>query len=431
MKILMKDILAVIQKNGSYAVEKTTIYIEGNQIVGINDYAEEFTPDITIDGNNKLAIPGLMNAHTHAYMSLFRNYADDVPFSKWLFDNILPLEDKLTGEDSYWGSMLGIMEMINTGTTCFTDMYMFKNETSRAVDETGIRACLSRGLVGNGSSDEGGIRRIREAKEEIDYWKTKKNDKISFMVAPHAPYTCDDKYLLDVVNFARDYKLGINIHLSESRNELEDINARYHCSPTEYLEKLGVFDGNTLVAHCVHLKDKDIDILSKKKVNVVTCPVSNLKLGNGIAPISRLLEHNINVCLGTDGAASNNTLNMLKELQFVTLIHKGNEEKADIISASTGLKFATENAAKALYPDQRIGKIEVGYKADIAILDIDKPQYYPRNNLISALSYSTTGEEVITVIVDGKVLMENKEFKTIDTEKVKYHANKINSRLIQ
>lgn len=431
MKILIKDILAVIEKNGSYAVEKATIYIEGNQIVGINDYAEEFIPDIKIDGNNKLAIPGLMNAHTHAYMSLFRNYADDVPFSQWLFDNILPLEDKLTGEDSYWGSMLGIMEMINTGTTCFTDMYMFKNETSRAVDETGIRACLSRGLVGNGSSDEGGIRRIREAKEEIDYWKTKKNDRISFMVAPHAPYTCDDKYLADVVNFARDYKLGINIHLSESRNELEDIYARYQCSPTEYLEKLGVFDGNTLAAHCVHLKDNDIDILSKKKVNVVTCPVSNLKLGNGIAPISRLLEHNINVCLGTDGAASNNTLNMLKELQFVTLIHKGNEEKADIISASTGLKFATENAAKALYPDQRIGKIEIGYKADIAILDIDKPQYYPRNNLISALAYSTTGEEVITVIVDGKVLMENKEFKTIDTEKVKYHTNKINSRLIQ
>jgi len=430
MRILIEDILTVIEKEDNYVVQETSIYIENDKIVGIGTYEKEFKPEVTISGKNKLAIPGLINAHTHAYMSLFRNCADDLPFSKWLFDHILPLEDKLTGEDAYWGSMLGIMEMIRTGTTCFTDMHMFINETSKAADESGIRACITRGLVGNGK-DEGGIRRIKEAKEEIEYWKAKGNDRITFMVAPHAPYTCDDKYLLDVIDFAKDYQLGINIHLSESRNELADIYSRYQCTPTEYLYNLGVFDNNTLAAHCVYLTENDIKLLSENKVNVVTCPVSNLKLGNGIAPITSLMDSNINICLGTDGAASNNTLNMFKELQFVTLIHKGKEEKADVVSASTGLKFATTNGAKALGLGKELGKIEVGYKADITILDIDKPQYYPRNNLLSALAYSTTGEEVTTVIVNGAILMKDNEYQTIDTEKIKFHVNKISDRLMK
>ncbi|TAH73711.1 MAG: amidohydrolase [Anaerolineaceae bacterium] len=426
MTILIKNILAIEEKDSDLYVEETSIYIENDRIVDIGN--SDYKADIIIDGKNKLAIPGMINNHTHAYMSLFRNYADDLPFSQWLFDKILPLEDKLTGEDAYWGTMLGIMEMIKTGTTCFTDMYIFINETSRAVDETGIRASLSRGLVGSGD-DEEGRRRINEARKEIEYWKANGNDRLSFIVAPHAPYTCDDKYLLNVIDFARDYNLGINIHLSESRNEIAEINSKYKCSPTEFLNKLGLFDLNTLAAHCVYLSDNDINILSEKNVNVVTCPVSNLKLGNGIAPISKLIDKGVNVCLGTDGAASNNTLNMFKELQFVTLIHKGIEEKADVISASTGLKFATSNAAKALGLENKIGKIKIGYKADITILDIDKPQYYPRNNLISALAYSTNGDEVSTVIVDGKILMNNNEFLTIDEEKVKYHINSISKRL--
>lgn len=427
MKILIKNILTVQEKEADFQVKETSIYIENDRIVDIGN--NEYEADVIIDGKNKLAIPGLINSHTHAYMTVFRNYADDLPFSQWLFEKILPLEDRLTGEDAYWGTMLGIMEMIRTGTTCFTDMYIFINEACRAVDDTGIRACLSRGLVGSGD-DEGGMQRINEAKREIDFWKGKGNDRISFVIAPHAPYTCDDKYLLNVINFAKDYNLGINIHLSESRNEIAEIYDKYKCTPTEFLNRLGLFELNTLAAHCVYLSDNDIDILSEKKVNVITCPVSNLKLGNGIAPITKLLNRNVNVCLGTDGAASNNTLNMFKELQFVTLIHKGMEEKADVISASTGFKFATANAAKALGFDNKIGKIEVGYKADITILDIDKPQYYPRNNLLSALAYSTNGDEVNTVIVDGKILMRDNEFLTIDEEKVKYHIRNISKRLL-
>ncbi len=430
MKILIKDILAILEREGEFCVQETSIYIEEDKIAGVGAYEGEFVPEVVIDGKNKLAIPGLINAHTHSYMSLFRNCADDLPFHQWLFDHILPLEDKLTPEDAYWGSMLGIMEMIKTGTTCFTDMYMFVNETSRAVEESGIRACLSRGLVGNGD-DEGGIRRINEAKKEIEYWKERDNSRISFMIAPHAPYSCDDLYLRKVTDLAKEYGLGINIHLSESKNELSEIQEKYQCTPTEFLNRVGVFDCPTLAAHCVQLTEQDKRLLAEKKVNVVTCPVSNLKLGNGIAPIPELMEQGINLCLGTDGAASNNTLNLFKELQFVTLLHKGTTGRAEAVSAAEGLRFATVNGAKALGLEGKVGKIEAGYQADLTLLDIDKPQYYPRNNLLSALAYSTTGEEVNTVLVDGKLLMKDNEFLTVDTEKVKYHINKITDRLYQ
>lgn len=428
MKILIKDILVALYNDNKYVVQDANIFIEDDKIIGINDSPQDFKPDKVIDGNNKLLLPGLINAHTHSYMTLFRNYADDLPFKEWLFDNILPLEDKLSGEDAYWGSMLGIIEMLKTGTTCFTDMYMFIHETAKAVEESGIRACLSRGLVGK-DNNAGGIRRINEAKEEIDYWTKKGTNRLSFMLAPHAPYSCDSQYLRKVIDEAKALEVGLNIHLSESKNEVDEIRSLYNCSPVEYLYKLGFFEIKTLAAHCVHMSDSDIEILANNCVNVVTNPVSNLKLGNGIAPIAKMISNNINVCMGTDGAASNNSLNLFKELHFVTLIHKGIQEDAELISASTGLEFITINGAKALGLDRIIGKIEVGMKADLIILDIDRPQFYPRNNLISALAYSSTGEEVETVIVDGKILIEKNEYKTIDVEKVIYKAKEISAKL--
>jgi len=370
-------------------------------------------------------IPGLVNAHNHSYMTLFRNSADDLPFDKWLFEKIMPQEDQLSGDNVYWGSMLGIMEMINTGTTCFADMYMFVNETSRAVEESGIRANLSRGLV---DIDGGGDRRLHEALSEIEDYKMGDHDRIKFLLAPHAPYTCSKGYLEKVISEARKLDLGINTHLSETRKEVKDIQDQYGLTPTGYLNQLGLFDQQTLAAHCVYLTEADRDILHQKKVHVVTNPTSNLKLGNGISAIKQLMNSGVNICLGTDGAASNNTLNIFKEMQLISLIHKGIHEDAELISAQEALQFATSAGAKAL-GYERLGEIKSGYLADLSIIDLDKPQYYPRNNLIAALVYSTTGEEVETVIVNGKVLMDKKVYKTIDAERVKYEVIKINNRL--
>ena len=425
MRILIENASVVLNIDNLYTVTTKCIEIEGRYIKSVLDIAPSLEFDMVIDGRNKLVIPGLINAHNHSYMTLFRNSADDLPFDQWLFKKIIPQEDQLTGENVYWGSMLAIMEMINTGTTCFADMYMFVNETTRAVEESGIRANLSRGLV---DIDGGGERRLQEALSEINDWTKGDHDRIKFLLAPHAPYTCSKEYLKNVISKAHQLDLGINTHLSETRKEVKDIQAQYGLTPTGYLNELGAFDQQTLAAHCVYLTEEDMDILYQKKVNVISNPTSNLKLGNGIAPIKQLKNKGINVCLGTDGAASNNTLNIFKEIQLISLIHKGVHEDAELITAQEALTFATSAGAKAL-GYERLGEIKAGYLADLSIIDLDKPQYYPRNNLIAALVYSTTGEEVETVIVNGKVLMYKNVFKTIDAERVKYEVTRINNRL--
>ncbi len=429
MRILISDIDTVRQSEGILSIEKTSVCIEGQHILSVGSQPEGFVPDKIIRGQNKLLMPGLINAHTHSYMTLFRNYADDLPFHNWLFDHILPLEDRLTAEDCYWGSLLAIMEMIRTGTTCFFDMVMFIHETANAVAESGIRACLSRGLVGEGS-DAGGQRRLTEAKDEINRWQGNSDTLLRFMFSAHAPYTCDPKFLEIVIAEAKAHGMGLCIHLAESWKEVETIHEKYGVTPTEYLNQIGFFDEHTLAAHCIYLTESDLDVLAAKKVSVVTNPVSNLKLGNGFAPLKGMKERHINVCLGTDSAASNNTQNLFKDLQFVTLIHKGVNEDAEMISAEEGFKMATVNGAKALGMDRHVGRIEVGMKADLVIMDMDQPHFYPKNNLISALAYSASGYEVETVMVNGKILYENNEFKTIDAEKVRYHIERISKRLV-
>lgn len=423
MKILIDNASVIINKDGEFIVKNKSIIIEDKYIKQVEDTVDSKDFDVVIDGSNKLVIPGLINAHNHSYMTLFRNSADDLPFNQWLFKKIIPQEDRLKSKDVYWGSMLGIMEMINTGTTCFTDMYMFVNETTRAVEESGIRASLSRGLV---DMDGGGERRLDEALSEINNWKN--HDRIKFLLAPHAPYTCSEDYLRKIISEAKNKKLGINIHLSETRKEVADIQTEHGLTPTGYLNHLGLFEQETLAAHCVHLTDEDMIILKQKQVHVVSNPTSNLKLGSGIAPIKEMMSRGINICLGTDGAASNNSLNMFKELQLMSLIHKGIHEDAAMITAQEVIEFATHAGAKAL-GYERLGEIRAGYLADLSIIDLDRPQYYPRNNLVSALVYSTTGEEVETVIVNGKILMQNKVYKTIDAERVKYEVTQINNRL--
>lgn len=426
MKILIKGILTIIHNNENFFVSKKNIYIKDDLIIGVTRVPEDFHPDKIIDGKDKLLIPGLINCHTHAYMSIFRNLADDLSFNDWLFKNVMPLEDKLTDEDAYWGANLSIIEMLKSGTTCFTDMHMHINQTTKAVDESGIRAVITRGLSGD-LNDGGGLRRINEAKQEMDNYKG--HERISFMLGPHAPYTCDEEYLSFIVSTAKENNFGINIHVSESENEIAEMKKARGCTPVEFLNNIGLFDVPVVAAHCVQITDSDMDILAKKNVNVAINPKSNMKLGNGFAPISKMLEKGINICIGTDGAASNNSLNLFSEMNAAALIYKGSERNAQAVSAAQVFNFATVNAAKALGFTDKIGTIEENKKADLVILDLKHPQLNPRRNLVSALSYSANGQEVDTVIVEGKILMENRELKTIDEEKVYYNIAKICDKL--
>ncbi|MCL2221223.1 MAG: amidohydrolase [Oscillospiraceae bacterium] len=429
MNILIKDILTLLPKSelsDDPEVKSCSVYIKDGIIESTTTEPEGFKADKTISGGGKLLMPGLINAHTHTSMSLLRNCADDLLFNEWLFGKIIPLEDKLTGKDCYWGALLAIMEMIKTGTTSFIDMYYFLDDITSAVDESGIRAVLSRGLIGNADDPSLGESRLREAFEALDKWKN--HDRISFMLAPHAPYTCDEGFQRVVAGEAKRLGLRINTHISESLTEVENIKNTYGCSPVEILDKTGLLTDKTVGAHCVHISDNDIEILADRGVCVVTNPVSNLKLANGIAPIPKLLKAGVKVALGTDGASSNNTLNMFRELSILALIHKGAGHDPLAVTACEGVSIATKGGAAAMGRSD-LGVIKPGNVADLVILNLDTPNMQPCNNLVSALAYSTNGSEVETVMVGGRVIMENREFLTIDSERVYHEVSMICERI--
>ena len=420
--ILIRDILALLPEGA----RTCSVYISGGTIASVSGEPEGFEVDKTIHGAGKMLIPGLVNAHTHAPMTLFRNCADDLLFNDWLFGRIMPLEDKLTADDCYWGTMLAIMEMLRSGTTSFIDMYYFLGALARAVDESGIRAVLSRGLSGGEDDPAGGEKRLREALDEPGRWKG--HERISFMLAPHAPYTCGEGYQREIAAEARRQGLAINTHVSESLAEIEAIRGKYGCTPVELLDRTGLLTDTTVAAHCVHVTDGDIAILASRGVTVATNPVSNLKLANGVAPVPKMLEAGVRVALGTDGAASNNALNMFRDLSVLSLVHKGASRDARAVGAREGLAIATRNGALAMGRGD-LGAIAPGNAADLAILDLGRPNMQPVNDPVSALAYSANGSEVETVIVGGKVLMDCGAFLTIDSDRVLYEASRTCDRI--
>jgi 5-methylthioadenosine/S-adenosylhomocysteine deaminase len=422
MKILIRDILAVLPDG----VKICSVAVDNGVIAAVGTMPADFKAEKTIFGSGKMLIPGLINAHTHAYMTVFRNCADDLKFNDWLFGRILPLEDKLTPEDCYWGSLLGIMEMLSTGTTCYNDMYIFTDASARAATESGIRAVLSRGLVGDDGDPKGGQRRLEEAFSELIEWQGE--DALSFMLAPHAPYTCGEQYQKAVAEHARQLGVGIHTHISESQAELDTVRTSYGCTPPELMDKTGLLTSRTTAAHCVYLTDSDIALLSARGVSVATNPVSNLKLANGVAPVPKMLKAGINVALGTDGAASNNSLNMFRDLGLLSVLHKGVTGDPQAVTAREAFEIATKNGAKALGLSG-VGEIRPGMKADLAVLDLDRPNIQPLNDPLAALCYSLNGSEVETVMVGGKILMENREFLTLDRDKVLYEVNAICERI--
>ena len=419
MNILVKDILAVLP--GETVV--CSVYITDGVIASVTSAPEGFMPDKTIHGSGKMLIPGFVNAHTHTSMTIFRNCADDLLFNDWLFGRIFPLEEKIVGDDCYWGTTLAVMEMLRSGTTAFVDMYYFTDFCARAVIDSGIRAVYSRGLTGDTVTGE---EKLRETLEEYSRWKG--YDNLSFMLAPHAPYTCDDGFQRVVAEEAKRQGLAINTHLSESLAEIETIREQYSCSPIELFDRTGLLSDTTIAAHCVQVSDSDIELMAKRGVSVATNPVSNLKLANGVAPVPKLLKAGVKVALGTDGAASNNSLNMFRELSVLTLVHKGFNHDAQAVSAREGFDIATKNGGLAIGRSD-IGEIKPGNTADLVILDLDRPNMQPVNDPVAALAYSANGSEVETVIVGGKVIMDNRDFLTIDADKAIYEVSKICERI--
>lgn len=430
MNMLIRNVHVITMDDDDRLYPEGCIAIKGDTIAYVGDeenLPSGFMPDEVIEGRDMLALPGFVNAHTHSAMSLFRGYANDTPLMDWLAQKIWPLEDRLQPEDAYWLSMLSIAEMLMSGVTAFADMYMFMEQTAKAVEHSGIRAVLARGLQGPDSRSE---QRIMENRRLWEEWHGRAEDRIRVMVGPHAIYTCDGRYLRRCMDLAEQLGVGLHIHLAETRAEVEEALKKYGKTPVEYLESLGFFNLPVLAAHCVHLTDRDVDILKEHDVQVAHCPVSNLKLGSGIARVSLLLEKGINVGLGTDSAASNNSLSVMREMTVAALLGKGINEDPTVIPAGQALKMATICGARAIGWGREIGSLEPGKKADVILVRFDAPHYHPGADPVTHMVYSGRDGDVDTVIVNGRVLMWGRHLTTVDLERVYYEVERIKRRVM-
>ena len=405
MNLTIKNVRLI--KNG--VVESGDIYIKDDKIS-----SEEISGARVIDGKGKFATPGFVNAHTHASMTLLRSYSDDKALMDWLQKDIWPVEAKMKRRDIYWGAALAAIEMIRGGTTAFADMYgPCMEEVAKVVDESGLRGSLCRGLISFADGDK----KLAENVELYKNYHGAADGRITIMLGPHAIYTCPPDYLKKVAAEAQKLGAEIHIHMNETKTEIEECIKNYGKRPFEVVADTGLFDTGTLAAHCVWLSDSEIEIIKSKKIRVAHNPGSNMKLASGICPTTKLLDAGITVALGTDGASSNNNLDMLEEVRLAALLAKVDTLNPLAVPAAQALQMATENGAAALGL-KNVGRLEAGYKADIVLWDMSGVEWYPPQNPLSLLVYSANSASADTVIVDGKILMENRELKTLDEEKI-------------
>ncbi len=381
------------------------VVFSDNKIIYVGtDYQGEY--DKVIDATGKIVMPGLINCHTHLGMSIFRATNDDLTLDSWLNDKIWPIEDKLTDDDLYYTTLLSMVEMIKTGSTCFNDMYFGYKGSIPAIKKCGVRGIYGRCLMGN--MDKDSICRVDDFKKLYEEYKD--DDKIRLSIAPHALYTCNLEYLKLCSDLAKEYNLPIHIHLSENMNEVKTVTNKFGMKPMEVLDKVGILEKRVILGHGTFLSDSEINMIKDRDVSVCTNPVSNLNLGCGIADLVKYKKNGINVCLGTDGQGSGNSLNLFYTMSLVDYLQKGKYEDPTVMSSYDVLKMATINGAKALGIDD-IGSIEVGKKADIIILDISDISLYPAYDLIPFIVHNCFYDVVDTTIIDGKILMMDKELK--------------------
>ncbi|MBQ7515121.1 MAG: amidohydrolase [Schwartzia sp.] len=414
MKTLIRN--AAIVRGGK--TENGDIAIDGAVIAAVGKAPEGWQADTVIDATGKLAVPGLVNAHTHASMTLLRSYADDMNLMDWLQNKIWPIEAKMKKDDIYWGAMLAALEMIESGTTTFADMYGDMEKVAEAAIESGLRAVLSRGIIGVAPNGEAAF---EENKTLFSDYHGAADGRITVMFGPHAPYTCPPDFLRRVAEAAKERQAEIHIHLAETKGEIENCLKDYGKTPIALMEETGILQCGVLGAHCVHLSDDDIALMKKYDVRVAHNPGSNMKLASGIAPVPKLQKAGVCVALGTDGASSNNNLDMLEEARLAALLHKVDTLDPLAVPAHEALAMATENGAKAVGL-KNLGQIEPGQRADIVLYDMSGAAWTPKFDLVSLLIYSAGSASADTVLVDGNVLMEKGEVKTLDKERILFEA---------
>ncbi len=414
-------------------IENGAVAIAKDKIVAVGTSAEinrQFAARQTINANGKVVIPGLVNTHTHIPMTLFRGISDDLDLQEWLTKYIFPAEAKNVSEAFVRaGTQLGLAEMIRGGTTTYCDMYYFEDAIADETFKAGVRGVLGETIIRFPVADnETPEDAMRYSERFVNKWKN--NALIVPALAPHAPYTLTTEHLNQIKSLADRLNAAVIIHVAETQTEVNDITKQYGARPVEYLAKINFFNSRTIAAHVVFATDAEIDLLKRLGVGVAHNPQSNMKLASGVAPVPQMLKKDLPVGLGTDGAASNNDLNMWEEMDTAAKLHKVISSDPKVLNAEQAFEMATIRGARALHLEKLIGSIEAGKRADIAIVDFDSLNQTPFYNIYSALVYSTKASDVRTVIINGKTVMRDRRLLTLDENVIKKNANAYRTKII-
>jgi len=414
-------------------VENGRIVVEGSKIIYSGLQKDNLDDQVGVSEyynfENGIVIPGMINAHTHIPMTLQRGICDNKNLQTWL-EYIWSVEPKLTPEDAYWGTMLGIAEMLASGTAGFNDQYFYSDQIAKAAYQTGIKAVLAPSIFFEGNPEANSMEEAFDiAKAVYDNWNGR-DDRIWVQFGPHAPYTVNREWFEIIASEAREKGTTLHTHLNETEFEVVESEKAHSLRPVEWMEEIGVLNIINSAAHCIHLSQNEIDLLKKYNVNVLHCPKSNAKIGSGIANIPHLLKEGVNVCLGTDGQASNNKLDMFEEMAFEVLIHKAVHKDPTVIKTADVLRMTTSNASSLFPMNSYSGTLEVNTQADMVVIDLDSPSTTPIIDPVSHLAHAVGREQVVLTVVNGSILYHNGNFLTLNIDKVKKETQRITDRLI-
>ena len=424
--ILITNGIVVTMDADGRQITDGAVAIHGESIAAIGpaDEFKDWSVKKTIDAAGGLIMPGLINTHTHAAMSLFRGLADDMPLMTWLNDHIFPAESRLTADMVKTGTRLACAELIRSGTTCFCDMYLFEDAVAEAAHESGMRAVVGEVLFDFPSPNYGPIDQgFAYTSGLLEKWAG--NPLVSIAVEPHSPYLYNPQLLQTAAKMASDHSALLIIHLSETHNEVEQIKESYGQTPVGHLADIGILGPNLLACHGVILTEKDIELLAANQVKVSHNAESNMKLASGIAPVPQMLDAGICIGLGTDGCSSNNDLDMFSEMDTVAKLHKVSTLDPTVCNADTILRLATVEGARALGMGEKIGSLERGKLADIIVIDTAQPHLTPMYDAVSHLVYAVKGSDVRHSIIHGRPVMEDRQLLTIDEEHVMAEARNL------
>jgi len=423
--LILTDISYVLTMDDNFTeFRNADIAIKDGKIVDIGEGVKNRYFGKTVVCKNKIAIPGLINTHTHAAMTLLRGYGSDNPLKVWLEEYIWPVEGQFVSyEFVKEGTEIAVYEMLRNGITAFVDMYFYENAVADVINKVGMRGILSTGILDfptpGAKTPEEGLKKTEE------FIKEHKNSEYVYpAVGPHAPYTCSPETLKKAMDLSEKYDVLYHIHISETEFEVQTVKEKYGKTPVEHLNSIGVLNERVLAAHMVHPTDKEIDILSERSVKVAHCPESNLKLASGIAPVPKMIEKGVVVGIGTDGTASNDDLDLILEVSTAAKLHKGYWKDPTVVNAKQALAMATREGAKAVRLENKIGTLEKGKAADIVLIDTDQPHLNPLFDPYTQIVYSGKGLDVDTVVINGEIKVLNKEVLVLDKEYILEIANK-------